>query len=199
MYVPNVIEQTPRGERLYDIFSRLLRERIVFVGTPIDDVLSSMVIAQLLFLQGEDTTEPVSMYINSPGGSVTAGLAIYDTMQYITPDVHTWCVGIAGSMSAVLLASGAAGHRHALPHAKLMIHQPWSYGISGQASDVAIQAEEIINTRKILNEILAQHTGQEFATIERDTERDFYMTALSAKEYGLIDVIPEKQPSTEDD
>jgi len=199
MYVPNVIEQTPRGERLYDIFSRLLRERIVFVGTPIDDVLSSMVIAQLLFLQGEDTTEPISMYINSPGGSVTAGLAIYDTMQYITPDVHTWCVGIAGSMSAILLASGEPGHRHALPHAKLMIHQPWSYGISGQASDVAIQAEEIINTRRILNELLAEHTGQELATIERDTERDFYMTALSAKEYGLVDVIPEKQPSTEDD
>ncbi len=199
MYVPNVIEQTPRGERLYDIFSRLLRERIVFVGIPIDDTLSSMVIAQLLFLQGEDTTEPISMYINSPGGSVTAGLAVYDTMQYITPDVHTWCVGIAGSMSAILLAAGEPGHRHALPHAKMMIHQPWSYGISGQATDVAIQAEEIINTRRILNEILASHTGQDFATIERDTERDFYMTAASAKEYGLIDVIPEKQPSTEGD
>ncbi len=199
MYVPNVIEQTPRGERLYDIFSRLLRERIVFVGMPVDDVLSSMVIAQLLFLQGEDTTEPISMYINSPGGSVTAGLAIYDTMQYITPDVHTWCVGIAGSMSAILPASGEPGHRHALPHAKLMIHQPWSYGISGQATDVAIQAEEIINTRRILNEILAEHTGQELATIERDTERDFYMTATAAKEYGLVDVIAEKQSITEDE
>ncbi len=198
MYVPNVIEQTPRGERLYDIFSRLLRERIVFVGTPIDDMVASMVIAQLLFLQGEDPTEPISMYINSPGGSASAGLGIYDTMLYITPEVHTWCVGMAASMSAVLLAAGEPGYRYALPHAKMLIHQPWSYGISGQASDVAIQAEEIIKTRSTLNSILAQHTGQDVTTVERDTERDFYMTADEAKKYGLIDVIAEKQPQPED-
>jgi ATP-dependent Clp protease, protease subunit len=199
MYMPYVTEQTPRGERVYDIFSRLLRERIVFIGLPIDDTVSSVVIAQLLFLQGDDPVEPISMYINSPGGSVTAGLAIYDTMRYITPEVHTWCVGVAASMAAILLAAGEPGHRHALPHSKMLIHQPWSQGISGQATDVAIQAEEIINTRRALNEILAQHTGQDLSTIERDTERDFYMTAKAAMEYGLVDQIPEKQPSVDEE
>lgn len=198
MFLPHVIEQTPRGERYYDIYSRLLRERIIFVGTAIDDTVASLAIAQMLFLQGEDPTEPISMYINSPGGSVNAGLGIYDTMQYISPEVHTWCVGMCASMAAVLLAAGAPGHRFALPHSKMLIHQPWSQGISGQATDVAIQAEEIINTRKTLNEILAQHTGQEIGTIERDTERDFYMSADAAKEYGLIDVIAEQQPDSEE-
>lgn len=197
MFLPSVIEQTPRGERFYDIYSRLLRERIIFVGTPIDDTVATMVIAQMLFLQGEDPTEPISMYINSPGGSVNAGLGIYDTMQYISPEVHTWCVGMCASMAAVLLAAGEPGHRFSLPHSKVLIHQPWSQGISGQATDVAIQAEEIINTRKTLNEILSQHTGQDISIIERDTERDFYMNAEAAKEYGLIDVVAEKQPDTE--
>ena len=195
MYMPYVTEQTPRGERVYDIFSRLLRERIVFIGLPIDDTMASIVIAQLLFLQGEDPIEPISVYINSPGGSVSAGLAIYDTMRYISPEVHTWCVGTAASMAAILLAAGEQGHRYALPHSKMLIHQPWSQGISGQATDVAIQAEEIINTRRMLNDILAEHTGQALSTIERDTERDFYMTSVAAKEYGLIDRVPERQPS----
>jgi len=199
MLIPSVIEQTPRGERLYDIFSRLLRERIVFIGTPIDDTISSMVIAQLLFLQGEDPTEPISMYINSPGGSPTAGLGIYDTMQYIGPDVHTWCVGMAASMAAVLLAAGEPGHRYVLPHARIMIHQPWSPGISGQASDLAIQAEEIIKVRKTLNEILTEHTGQDIETIEKDTERDFYMNAVEAREYHLVDIIAEKQPQSDEE
>ena len=199
MYMPYVTEQTPRGERVYDIFSRLLRERIVFIGLPIDDTMASIVIAQLLFLQGEDPIEPISVYINSPGGSVSAGLAIYDTMRYISPEVHTWCVGTAASMAAILLAAGEQGHRYALPHSKMLIHQPWSQGISGQATDVAIQAEEIINTRRVLNDILAEHTGQDLSTIERDTERDFYMTAIAAREYGLIDQIPEKQPGVEDE
>jgi ATP-dependent Clp protease, protease subunit len=199
MYVPNVIEQTPRGERLYDIFSRLLRERIIFVGMPIDDTLSSLIIAQLLFLQGEDASEPISMYINCAGGSASAGMGIYDTMRYISPEVHTWCVGMAASMAAVLLAAGEPGHRHALPHAKIMIHQPWMQGISGQASDVAIQAEEIIKTRATLNQILADHTGQGIDIIERDTERDFYMDAEQAKKYGLIDIVALRQPEQEDD
>lgn len=199
MYVPNVIEQTPRGERLYDIFSRLLRERIIFVGMPIDDTVASLIIAQLLFLQGEDAGEPISMYFNCAGGSASAGMGIYDTMQYISPEVHTWCVGMAASMAAVLLAAGEPGHRHALPHAKVMIHQPWMQGVSGQASDVAIQAEEIIKTRATLNHILANHTGQDIATIERDTERDFYMSAEDAREYGLIDIVAVRQPEDEDD
>ncbi len=199
MYVPNVIEQTPRGERLYDIFSRLLRERIIFVGMPIDDTVSSLIIAQLLFLQGEDAGEPISMYINCAGGSASAGMGIYDTMRYISPEVHTWCVGMAASMAAVLLAAGEPGHRHALPHAKIMIHQPWMQGISGQASDVAIQAEEIIKTRATLNQILADHTGQDIDIIERDTERDFYMDAEQAKKYGLIDIVALRQPEQEED
>ena len=193
MLIPSVIEQTPRGERIFDIFSRLLRDRIVFIGTPIDDVVASLTIAQMLFLQGEDPTEPINLYLNSPGGSITAGLAIYDTMQYITPEVHTWCVGQAASMAAVLLASGTPGHRYALPFSRILIHQPWG-GMEGQATDIKIQAEEILRLRKWLNEILAKHTGQTVEKVEADTERDYYMTSLEAKAYGLIDHVAEKQP-----
>ena len=199
MLIPNVIEQTPRGERFYDIFSRLLRDRIVFIGTPIDETVSSLTIAQLLFLQSEDPTEPIQMYINSPGGSVTAGLGIYDTMQYINPEVHTWCVGMAASMAAVLLAAGEKGHRHVLPHARLLIHQPWSSGISGQATDLKIQAEEILRTRDSLNLILAQHTGQPLERIVNDTDRDYYMSPVEAKEYGIVDIVAEKQPEKSGD
>lgn len=195
MLIPSVIEQTPRGERFYDIFSRLLRDRIVFIGTPIDDTVASLTIAQLLFLQSEDPTEPIQMYINSPGGSVSAGLGIYDTMQYINPEVHTWCVGLAASMAAVLLAAGESGHRHALPHARVLIHQPWSSGIAGQATDLKIQAEEILLTRQNLNQILADHTKQPMDRIERDTDRDYYMSAVEARDYGIVDVVAQKQPN----
>jgi ATP-dependent Clp protease protease subunit len=195
MLIPNVIEQTPRGERFYDIFSRLLRDRIVFIGTPIDETVASLTIAQLLFLQSEDPTEPIQMYINSPGGSVTAGLGIYDTMQYIGPEVHTWCVGLAASMAAVLLAAGEKGHRHALPHSRVLIHQPWSSGIAGQATDLKIQAEEILKTRDSLNRILADHTGQPLDRIERDTDRDYYMSASDAMEYGIVDLVASKRPA----
>ncbi|MEN6547741.1 MAG: ATP-dependent Clp protease proteolytic subunit [Armatimonadia bacterium] len=196
MLIPSVIEQTPRGERFYDIFSRLLRDRIVFIGTPIDDTVASLTIAQLLFLQSEDRTEPIHMYINSPGGSTTAGLGIYDTMQYIGPEVHTWCVGLAASMAAVLLAAGEPGKRHALPHARVLIHQPWSPGIAGQATDLKIQAEEILRTRESLNKILAHHTGQALDRIEKDTDRDYYMSASEAKAYGLVDEVAERQPDS---
>ena len=188
MLIPMVIEQTPRGERSYDIYSRLLKERIIFIGMPIDDNVASLVVAQLLFLQGEDPLEPISMYLNSPGGSVTAGLAIYDTMQYIKPSVHTWCIGQAASMAAVLLAAGAPGHRYALPYSRILIHQPWG-GVEGQASDIAIQAKEVLRLRNWINEILAHHTGQEKAKIESDTERDFYMTAADAVTYGIVDSV----------
>jgi len=198
MLIPSVIEQTPRGERFYDIFSRLLRDRIVFIGTPIDDTVASLTIAQLLFLQSEDRTEPIHMYINSPGGSTTAGLGIYDTMQYISPEVHTWCVGLAASMAAVLLAAGEPGKRHALPHARVLIHQPWSPGIAGQATDLKIQAEEILRTRESLNKILAHHTGQPLERIEKDTDRDYYMSASEAKAYGLVDEVAERQPENAD-
>lgn len=198
MLIPSVIEQTPRGERFYDIFSRLLRDRIVFIGTPIDDTVASLTIAQLLFLQSEDRTEPIHMYINSPGGSTTAGLGIYDTMQYIAPEVHTWCVGLAASMAAVLLAAGEPGKRHALPHARVLIHQPWSPGIAGQATDLKIQAEEILRTRESLNKILAHHTGQPLERIEKDTDRDYYMSATEAKAYGLVDEVAERQPESAD-
>ncbi|MGD9518522.1 MAG: ATP-dependent Clp protease proteolytic subunit [Armatimonadota bacterium] len=198
MYVPTVIEQTPRGERIFDIFSRLLRDRIVFIGTPIDDVVSSLVIAQMLFLQGEDPTEPINLYINSPGGSITAGLAIYDTMQYVSPEVHTWCIGQAASMAAVLLASGAKGHRYALPYSRILIHQPWG-GLQGQATDIQIQAEEILRLRRWLNEILAERTGQSVDKIQQDTERDYYMTAEEARKYGIIDVVASKQPRNDAD
>jgi ATP-dependent Clp protease protease subunit len=184
--VPMVVEQTGRGERAYDIFSRLLKERIVFIGTPIDDIIASLVIAQLLFLESEDPDKDINLYINSPGGSVSSGLAIYDTMQYIRPDVATICIGLAASMGAVLLTGGAKGKRSGLPNSRIMIHQPWG-GVQGTASDISIQAEEILRTKKRLNEILAGHCGQPLEMIERDTDRDRYMSSEEAKTYGLID------------
>jgi ATP-dependent Clp protease protease subunit len=193
LFPPTVIEQTPRGERAYDIYSRLLRERIIFIGTPIDDHLASLVVAQMLYLQGDDPTEPISMYINSPGGTITAGLAIYDTMEYISPQVHTWCIGQAASMAAVLLAAGHKGHRYALPYSRVLIHQPWG-GVQGQAADIQIQAEEILRVRRWLNDVLAHHTGQPSSRIEQDTDRDKYMTAQEALEYGIIDHIARKEP-----
>lgn len=186
--VPVVVEQTGRGERAFDIYSRLLKERIVFLGTAVDDHIASLIIAQLLFLEAEDPEKDIQLYINSPGGVVSAGLAIYDTMQYIKPDVSTICMGLAASMGAVLLAAGAKGKRFALPHARIMIHQPWG-GVQGQAADIAIQAKEILNTRDRINEILTLHTGQERARLEKDTDRDFFMASQDAVEYGLIDEI----------
>ena len=194
--IPTVIEQTARGERAYDIYSRLLKERIIFIGTEISDDLASSTIAQLIFLQDEDPLEPISVYINSPGGSITAGLAIYDTMRYIQPDVYTWCVGQAASMAAVLLAAGTQGHRYALPYSRVMIHQPWGQ-LSGQASDVQIQAEEILRLREWVNNILAEVTDQPMDKIQQDTERDYYMNAEQAVEYGIIDSIARKQPEEE--
>jgi len=192
--VPMVVEQTGRGERAYDIFSRLLKERIVFIGTPIDDNIASLTIAQLLFLQSEDPDKDINLYINSPGGSVSSGLAIYDTMQYIRPDVATTCIGMAASMGAVLLAGGAPGKRAALPNSRIMIHQPWG-GIQGTASDISIHAEEILRTKKRLNEILAHHCGRAVDQLEHDTDRDRFMSAPEAKEYGLIDSVFVKSPT----
>ncbi|MCS7236224.1 MAG: ATP-dependent Clp endopeptidase proteolytic subunit ClpP [Armatimonadota bacterium] len=192
--VPIVVEQSARGERAYDIYSRLLKERIIFLGGVVDDEVANLVIAQMLFLAYEDPEKDIQLYINSPGGSMTAGLAIYDTMQHIQPDVATICVGMAASVAALLLAGGAKGKRGALPYSRIMIHQPWG-GAQGQAVDIAIRAKEVIELRKILNEILARHTGQPLERIERDTDRDFYMSAQQAKEYGLIDVVIE--PRTE--
>jgi ATP-dependent Clp protease protease subunit len=186
--VPIVVEQTGRGERSFDIFSRLLKERIVFLGTPIDDTVASLTIAQLLFLESDDPDKDIHLYVNSPGGSVSAGLAIYDTMQYIRPDVSTICIGMAASMAAVLLAGGAKGKRTALPNARVMIHQPWG-GTQGTASDISIQAEEILKTKKRINEILASHTGRPLDQIQKDTDRDYYLAANEAKDYGLIDNI----------
>ena len=186
--VPIVVEQTGRGERAYDIFARLLKDRIVFVGTAIGDEVSNLIIAQLLFLQAEDAEKDISMYINSPGGAVTAGMAIYDTMQFIKCDVATYCVGQASSMGAVLLTAGAAGKRYALANARIMIHQPWG-GVQGQAADISIQAKEILRLRDRVNEILAQHTGKPLAAITTDTDRDFYMSAQEAKDYGLVDEV----------
>ncbi|MBP1654326.1 MAG: ATP-dependent Clp protease proteolytic subunit ClpP [Bacteroidetes bacterium] len=191
--VPMVVEQTGRGERAYDIFSRLLKERIVFIGTPIDDTIASLVIAQLLFLESEDPDKDINLYINSPGGSVSSGLAIYDTMQYIRPDVQTICIGLAASMGAVLLAGGTRGKRAALPNSRIMIHQPWG-GVQGTASDISIQAEEILRTKRRLNEILAHHTGRPLEDIEKDTDRDRYMSAEESKTYGLIDSVFVKKP-----
>ncbi len=196
MLIPMVVEQTPRGERSYDIYSRLLRERIVFIGTAVDDNLASLIVAQLLYLQGEDPLEPVSMYINSPGGSVTAGLAIYDTMQYIQPEIHTWCIGQAASIAAVLLAAGEPGHRYALPYSRVLIHQPWGQ-LAGQATDIQIQAEEILRLREWVNNILSEATGQPLDKIKQDTERDYYMDAEQAMEYGIIDSIARRQPEKE--
>jgi len=188
MLVPMVVEQTARGERAYDIYSRLLKDRIVFVGTPIDDVVSNLIIAQLLFLQMEDPDRDINVYINSPGGSVTAGLAIYDTMQFVRPSVATYCVGQASSMGAVLLAAGAKGKRFALPDSRIMIHQPWG-GVQGAASDISIQAREILRLREKINEILSKHTGQPIDKIQKDTDRDYFMSAEEAKEYGLVDEV----------
>ncbi len=187
-YVPIVIEQTGRGERAYDIYSRLLKDRIVFIGSAINDYVANLVTAQLLFLEAEDPERDIFLYINSPGGSVTAGLAIYDTIQYISPDVSTICIGMAASMGAVLLAAGARGKRYSLPHSRVMIHQPWG-GVQGQAIDIKIHAEEIMRIRKMLNEILAHHTGNPIERIEKDTDREFFMSAEEAKEYGIIDQI----------
>jgi ATP-dependent Clp protease protease subunit len=193
MLVPMVIEQTNRGERAYDIYSRLLKDRIIIVGTPIDDVSANLIIAQLLFLEAEDPAKDISMYVNSPGGMVTAGLAIYDTMQYIKSDVSTICIGQASSMGAVLLAAGAQGKRFALPNARIMIHQPLG-GFQGQATDIGIHAKEILRTRERLNQILAKHTGQSLERIQLDTERDYFLSGEEAKDYGLIDGVLERVP-----
>lgn len=187
-YIPMVVEQSGRGERAYDIYSRLLKDRIIFLGGPIDDNVANVVIAQLLFLESEDPDKDIHLYINSPGGVVTAGLAIYDTMQYIKPDVSTICIGQAASMGSVLLAAGAKGKRYALPYSRIMIHQPLG-GAQGQSTDIQIQAREILRIRETLNEILSCHTGQSVKKITEDTERDNFMSALEAKKYGLIDEV----------
>lgn len=190
--VPMVVEQTSRGERAFDIFSRLLKERIIFIGTAIDDVVASLIVAQMIFLEAEDPEKDIHLYINSPGGSVTAGLAIYDTMQYIRPDVSTMCVGMAASMGAVLLLAGTKGKRKSLPNSRIMIHQPWG-GVQGTASDISIQAEEILKTKTRLNEIIAFHAGKTVEEVARDTDRDKYMSAEDAKAYGLIDIVLTKR------
>lgn len=191
--VPYVIEQTGRGERGMDIYSRLLRERIVFIGTPIDDHIASLTIAQLIFLEAEDSEKDISLYINSPGGSVTAGLAIYDTMKFIKPNIATICVGMAASMGAILLAGGTAGKRSALPHSKIMIHQPWIGGLQGQTTDIEIHAKEMLKTRDTLYSILAEHTGKSMEQITKDCDRDYFLTAAEAKDYRIIDNIIEKR------
>jgi ATP-dependent Clp protease, protease subunit len=190
--VPIVVEQTGRGERSWDIFSRLLKDRIVFIGSGIDDHVANLVIAQLLFLEADDPDKDIFMYINSPGGSVTSGMAIYDTMQFIKPDVATTCMGIAASMGALLLAAGADSKRASLPHARVMIHQPWG-GVQGQVTDIEIQTEEYKTHKKALNDILVHHTGQSFEKLEKDTDRNYWMSAVEAKEYGLIDEVYEKR------
>jgi len=189
-----VVEQTPRGERSYDIFSRLLKERIVFLAGPVEDHTASLIVAQLLFLESEDPEKPITLYINSPGGSVTAGMAIYDTMQLIKPDVKTFCVGLAASMGAVLLAAGAESKRYALPNCRVLIHQPMSYGIGGQATDIDIHAREILRTRARLNEILAHHTKQPLEQVEKDTDRDFWMAPEEARAYGIVDEVIQQRP-----
>jgi ATP-dependent Clp protease protease subunit len=187
--IPMVVEQTNRGERAYDIFSRLLKDSIVFIGTPIDDAVANLAIAQLLFLEAEDPDRDIVMYINSPGGSITAGFAIYDTMQFIKPDVQTYCIGQAASIAAVLLAAGAKGKRYSLPNSRILIHQPWMSGLGGQASDIDIAAREILRMRERINGILVSHTGQTLKRIQEDTERDYIMTADQGKEYGIIDEV----------
>ena len=191
--VPYVIEQTGRGERGMDIYSRLLRERIIFIGTPIDDHIASLTIAQLIFLEAEDSEKDINLYINSPGGSVSAGLAIYDTMKYVKPDVATICVGMAASMGAVLLAGGAAGKRSSLPNSRIMIHQPWVGGLQGQTTDIEIHAKEMIKTRDTLYTILANHTGKTYDQIAKDCDRDYFLSSEEAKEYKLIDNVLEKR------
>jgi ATP-dependent Clp protease protease subunit len=195
-YIPFVIEQTGRGERSYDIYSRLLKERIIFLGTDVNDVVANLIIAQLLFLESEDPEKDIFLYINSPGGVVTSGMAIYDTMQYIKPDVATVCVGQAASMGAVLLAGGAAGKRSALPHSRIMIHQPLG-GFSGQASDVEIHAREMLRVKQELNHILARHSGKPLKQVEVDSDRDFFMTSEQAREYGLIDAVFDRRAGEE--
>jgi ATP-dependent Clp protease, protease subunit len=191
--IPMVVEQTSRGERAYDIYSRLLKDRIIFIGTPIDDTMANLIIAQLLFLEAEDPDKDIHLYLNSPGGLVTAGLAIYDTMQYIKPRISTLCMGQAASMAAVLLAAGEPGKRFALPHSRILIHQLMG-GVQGQATDIAIHSKEILRMKEEINQILAHHTGQPIDKIEKDSERDFFMSGVQAKEYGLIDeVIFKKQ------
>lgn len=193
MLVPIVIEQTNRGERAYDIYSRLLRDRIIFLGAPVDDVFANLVIAQLLFLEAEDPEKEIHLYVNSPGGLVTAGLAIYDTIQYIKPDVTTICIGQAASMGALLLTAGAKGKRFALPNARILIHQPMG-GFQGQATDIDIHAREILKIRERLNEILSKHTGQPIERIQNDTERDYFMSSEEAKAYGLVDAVILRAP-----
>jgi ATP-dependent Clp protease, protease subunit len=191
--IPMVVEQTNRGERAYDIYSRLLRDSIIFIGTPIDDNVANLVTAQLLFLEAEDPERDISLYINSPGGSISAGLAVYDTIQFIRNDVTTICVGQAASMAAVLLAAGSPKKRFSLPNSRVLIHQPWMSGLQGQATDIDIHAKEILRIRNILNKILAHHTGQLLERIEKDVERDYIMTADQAKEYGIIDEVISKR------
>ena len=196
--VPIVVEQTGRGERAYDIYSRLLKERIIFLGVPIEDSIASLIIAQMLFLEAEDPKKDIFLYINSPGGNVSSGLAIYDTIQYIKPDVATICMGQAASMGAVLLTSGAKGKRSSLPHARVMIHQPWG-GLQGQVTDIEIHTKELITLRKKLNEILANHTGQSVEKIAKDTDRNFFMSPEMSKKYGLIDEVIYKKKTSEED
>ena len=192
--VPIVVEQTARGERAYDIYSRLLKDRIVFIGTPIDDNVANLIIAQILFLQSEDPKKDINVYINTPGGSVTSGLAIYDTMQFVKPDIATYCVGQAASMGALLLAAGTKGKRFALPHARIMIHQPWG-GVQGAAEDIHIQAKEILRLRDKINELIAKHTNQPLEKVRKDNDRDYFMSAEESKEYGIIDevIYPNKE------
>ena len=187
--IPTVLEKSQFGERAYDIYSRLLKERIIFLGTPIDDTVANLIMAQLLFLESENEEQDITLYINSPGGSVSSGLAIYDTMQFVKPDVSTVCMGMAASMGAVLLAGGAKGKRLALPHSRVMIHQVLATGISGQATDIDIHAKEILRMKEMLNEILAGHTGQDIKRVEKDTDRDYFLSVESAKEYGVIDKV----------
>ena len=188
MLVPIVVEQTARGERAYDIYSRLLKDRIVFIGTPIDDIVSNLIIAQMLFLQMEEPDKDINVYINTPGGSVTAGLAIYDTIQFVKPAVATYCVGQATSMGALLLSAGTKGKRFALPNSRIMIHQPWG-GVQGAAADISIQAREILRLREKINDLLAKHTNQPLEKIQRDSDRDYFMSAEEAKAYGLVDEV----------
>jgi ATP-dependent Clp protease, protease subunit len=191
--IPMVVEQTNRGERAYDIFSRLLKDSIIFIGTPIDDQIANLVIAQMLFLEAEDPDRDIMLYINSPGGVVTAGMAIYDTMQFIKPDVQTICIGQAASVAAVLLASGTKGKRFSLPNARILIHQPWLQGLGGQATDIDIHAKELLRTRERLNQLLASHCGQPLKRIQDDTERDYIMSPDQGKEYGIIDDVIRKR------
>jgi ATP-dependent Clp protease protease subunit len=191
--IPMVVEQTNRGERAYDIYSRLLKDNIIFIGTPVDHNIANLVIAQMLFLEAEDPDKDITLYINSPGGSITDGFAIYDTMQFIRPDVATYCIGQAASIAAVLLAAGTKGKRYSLPNSRILIHQPWMSGLGGQATDIDIAAREILRMRVRINEILVQHTGQDVKRIQEDTERDYIMSAEQGKEYGIIDDVIRKR------